>query len=115
MMKNNHGYIVPICSVTAFTGAPKMVDYCSSKAAVFLFAESLRAELRKDLKTGVTVTVICPWHIDTGMFDGFTTKLHWLVPALKPRDVALATVDAVADREFCVILPRIVSLSIWLK
>lgn len=115
MIENNHGYIVPICSVAAFTGAPKMAEYCSSKAAAFIFADSLRAELKKESRTGVTVTAVCPWHINTKMFDGFKTKLHWLVPALKVDYVATATVDAIADREYVVVLPRIVSLTIWIK
>ena len=115
MVENNHGYIVSISSVASFVGAPKMTDYCSSKAAAFAFAESLREELKKDSKTGVVVTAVCPWHIDTGMFDGFKTKLHWLVPALKPKDVAVAIINAMADKEFWVILPRCLSPGIWIK
>ena len=115
MVEKNHGFIVPICSVASFTGSPIMTDYCSSKAAAYIFADSLRAELIKELRTGITVTAVCPWHIDTGMFDGFKTKLHWLIPALKPDDVALATVLAIADREYTVILPRSLSLTVWIK
>ena len=115
MLSNDYGYIVPICSVAAFTGSPKMSDYCASKAAAFNFSDSLRAELRKQGKSGISVIAVCPWHIATGMFQGFKTRLHWLVPALKPSSVAAATVEAIANKEYFVVVPRLLGLSLWMK
>ena len=33
MMDNNYGHVVTIASSAGFTGAPSLVDYCSSKYA----------------------------------------------------------------------------------
>ena len=70
MMEKNSGYIVSIASVMAFQGVPKLSDYSASKAAAVLFAESLRYELKRQGKTGILVTTICPYHIRTQLFQG---------------------------------------------
>ncbi len=45
-------------------------DYCASKFAAVGFEESLRHELVKMNKSGVKTTLVCPYYINTGMFDG---------------------------------------------
>ena len=70
MLENNYGYIVAIASVLSFQGVPKLSDYCASKAATLSFMETLRYELRQAMKTGITVTAICPYHIRTELFKG---------------------------------------------
>lgn len=69
-------------------------DYCATKAATIALHNSIRlgafqclfasysltcadrclAELRKARCTKVHSTVVLPYHIDTGMFDGVTFK-----------------------------------------
>jgi all-trans-retinol dehydrogenase (NAD+) len=49
-------------------------DYSSSKFAAFGFAESLFLELTMIMKTKVKSTIVCPYFIKTGMFEGCTTK-----------------------------------------
>eukprot|EP01116_Phalansterium_solitarium_P011769 TRINITY_DN27545_c0_g1_i1.p1 TRINITY_DN27545_c0_g1~~TRINITY_DN27545_c0_g1_i1.p1 ORF type:complete len:249 (+),score=3.94 TRINITY_DN27545_c0_g1_i1:224-970(+) len=73
MMDQNSGHIVTISSASAFIGVPKLADYAASKWAVFGFAESLRLELRQKGLTGVKTTIVCPFYINTGMFDGVTS------------------------------------------
>ena len=46
--------------------------------------ECLRRELRKMKCTGVKTTVICPGHINTGLFDGF--QVSKLVSLLNPTE-----------------------------
>jgi short-subunit dehydrogenase len=46
-------------------------------------------------KTGVKTTIICPNAINTGMFDGISMKLQWIVPILNTEDVALSVVQAI--------------------
>lgn len=49
-------------------------DYCASKFAAVGFAESIDFEMRDLGKTGVKTTIVCPYFINTGMFDGCGTK-----------------------------------------
>ncbi len=52
-----------------------LCDYCASKYAAVGFHESLSNELSTTGKTGVKMTLVCPYYINTGMFDGVSTKL----------------------------------------
>ena len=74
MISKNHGHIVSIASSAGITGASGLCDYCSSKFGAVGFDESLRMELYTLKKTGVHTTVVCPFFINTGMFDGVTTR-----------------------------------------
>ena len=51
-------------------GIHKLADYCASKFGAVGFAESLMAELHVLGKDGVKSTLVCPYFISTGMFDG---------------------------------------------
>jgi all-trans-retinol dehydrogenase (NAD+) len=70
MIEKNHGHIVSIASAAGLFGAAGLVDYCASKFAAVGFEESFRNELCRLGKTGVKSTVVCPYFIKTGMFDG---------------------------------------------
>ena len=115
MLDNNYGYIVNILSAVVFNGFPKLWDYCASKSAALSFSESLRAEIHKFNRQGVSVTAICPWHMNTKMFEGFRTRLHQISPVLKTRDVAKAVVEATYDRRFYVVIPSALILPFILK
>jgi len=65
MLERNAGQIVTIASASALGGGPGLADYAASKAAAFIFAESVRMEVRKAGKTGVTVTTVCPFFVST--------------------------------------------------
>ena len=116
MVENNYGYIVSITSIAAFMGSSDLSVYCSSKAAAFSLCESLKLELHQLKKDGISVMGVCPWHIgNTGMFKGFRTSIHWLLPALVPSEVAKKVVRATFDRKFCLILPSVLRLFVILK
>jgi all-trans-retinol dehydrogenase (NAD+) len=55
--------------VAGTVGVNGLVDYCASKFGAVGFDESLRMELNS-LKSNVRTTCICPYYIDTGMFEG---------------------------------------------
>ncbi len=59
------GIILNIASAAAKYGVPFLGAYGASKAALALFAQSLRAELRG---TGITVTTVFPGYIKTNFF-----------------------------------------------
>ncbi len=74
------GHIVNVASMAAYTPSASMNAYSTSKAAVFMFSDCLRAELNS---AGVGLTTICPGMIDTNIID--TTRFD--VPAEKQGQV----------------------------
>lgn len=104
MLERNSGHIINISSASAFVGVPKMCDYSASKAAILNFDESLRLEL-KSLSSEVRTTVICPFYINTGMFDGVKTRFPMLLPILAPEYVVDKIYQALVKKQQRVILP----------
>ncbi|TRZ06048.1 hypothetical protein HGM15179_021059, partial [Zosterops borbonicus] len=70
MIAANHGHLVSIASCAGLCGGNQLSDYCASKFAAIGFAESIDMEMRVLRKTGVKTTIVCPFFINTGMFDG---------------------------------------------
>lgn len=64
-IKRRSGHIVTVSSVTGIFGTPFRSTYAASKHALHGFFDSLRAELWKDVKDAITVTMICPGFIHT--------------------------------------------------
>jgi short-subunit dehydrogenase len=64
MLARGRGHLVAISSLAAYKGLPFAGGYCASKAAVNVYLESLRIELRPK---GVAVTAVCPGFIRTRM------------------------------------------------
>jgi all-trans-retinol dehydrogenase (NAD+) len=94
MKKRRSGHIVTIASAAGLLGVVRQVDYSATKHAAVGFAESLRVELHRyapDLRT----TLVCPYYINTGMFDGVKSKVGWLLPILEEQDVADKVISAV--------------------
>jgi short-subunit dehydrogenase len=89
MCSRRSGALVGIASVAAIRGLPGHGAYCSSKAAVVSYCESLRGELRPH---GVKVVTIGPGYIDTPL----TRKNPYRMPFLMQP-------DDFADRAFAVI------------
>lgn len=78
MLENNHGHVVTIASSAGLFGVCGLCDYCASKFGAVGFDESLMMELRAMKKTGVHTTVVCPFFINTGMFDGVKTRYMYM-------------------------------------
>lgn len=95
MIERDRGHIVTIASAAGLIGVPRLTDYCATKFAAVGLDESLRVELKKRAP-GVRTTVICPYYIDTGMFEGVKTRFSFLLPILneeKVVDQILRTVE----------------------
>jgi all-trans-retinol dehydrogenase (NAD+) len=94
MVERRSGHIVTIASAAGLLGVVRQVDYSASKHAAKGFGESLRVELNRyspDLRT----TLVCPYYINTGMFDGVKSKVGWLLPILEEQDVADKVISAI--------------------
>jgi len=102
MVAENDGHIVTVASMAGRIGVNKLVDYCSSKFAAVGLDESLRLELKVNQHTGVHTTLVCPYYINTGMFEGVKSRL---MPILDPEFVASEVVDGILMRHKEVILP----------
>ncbi|MCV7225036.1 SDR family oxidoreductase [Mycolicibacterium komossense] len=85
------GHIVNVSSMAAYAPLHSMNAYCTSKAAVYMFSDCLRAELDA---AGVGLTTICPGVIDTNIVH--TTRFD--APPEKAKK--LATRRAQAEKLF---------------
>jgi len=114
MIERGRGKIVTIASAAALLGVARQTDYAASKWAAFGFAESLRAELRKD-GSPISTLVVAPYFIDTGMFAGVRTRFPLLLPILQERDVARRVLDAIESGRQQLILPPFARLTPLLR
>lgn len=105
MKEKNHGHVVSITSVAGYGGSPRLVDYCASKFGAVGIAESLSIELNTDAP-GVKITNVCPWFINTGMFEGTVSCSPILFPMLEPQYVVDQIVGSVLNDEEQVFIPR---------
>ena len=91
MLRRNRGHICNITSAGGMLGNPKMSVYGASKWGAIGWSESMRIELQSS-KSNVHVTTVAPYYINTGMFDGVTSKVF---PILEPEFVAKKVVKAI--------------------
>jgi len=90
MNARGSGRLVGVASVAGIRGLPGHAGYCSSKAAVISFCESLRGECRP---YGVRVVTIAPGYIATPL----TSKNRYRMPFLmQPADFAARAYAAIA-------------------
>ena len=104
MLEQDSGHVVTIASAGSLAGAPKLTDYCASKFAAFGFDESLRLELEQQ-DSKVITTIVCPFYIDTGMFDGVKTRFSWVLPILKPEYVVGRIIKAIEKDRRRLVMP----------
>jgi short-subunit dehydrogenase len=76
MVARGSGHLVAISSLAAYRGLPKSAAYCASKAAVSVFFESLRLDLRR---RKIDVTIIHPGFIKTPLTEGRQADMPWLL------------------------------------
>jgi NAD(P)-dependent dehydrogenase (short-subunit alcohol dehydrogenase family)/pimeloyl-ACP methyl ester carboxylesterase len=65
------GHIVNVASMAAYAPLQSLNAYCTSKAAVYMFSDCLRAELDS---AGIGLTTICPGVVNTNIVS--TTDIH---------------------------------------
>ncbi|MEJ6006067.1 SDR family oxidoreductase [Paucibacter sp. AS339] len=90
MLERGNGALVGIASVAGIRGLPGHAAYCSSKAAVISYCESLRGECRP---YGVKVVTIAPGYVDTPL----TRENRYRMPFLmRPEDFAERAFKAIS-------------------
>lgn len=85
------GHIVNVASMAAYAPLSSLNAYCTSKAAVYMFSDCLRAELDA---AGVGLTTICPGLVNTNIVSA--TGMH----APTGRESAVAGRRAQLERMF---------------
>lgn len=78
MLQRRCGHLAAISSLAAYHGLPGESAYTSSKAAVNVFMDGLRVQLRSK---GIAVTTICPGFVKTPMTEPNEFKMPWLLTA----------------------------------
>jgi short-subunit dehydrogenase len=78
MLQRRRGHIAAISSLAAYKGLPGESAYTSSKAAVNVFMDGLRVQLRSK---GIAVTTVCPGFVKTPMTEVNEFKMPWLLTA----------------------------------
>ncbi len=109
MIKANNGHLVTISSAGGLIGTASLADYCASKFAAFGFNESIRMELKKQKLKGVKTTCVCPFFINTGMFEGVKSRFEFLLPIFDEKKAALKIFKAIKRNKPVLKMPWIVN------
>lgn len=104
MIERKKGAVVTVASAAGLLGVAQQTDYSATKFAAVGFTESLRAELRA-LGHPIETLTVCPFFIDTGMFEGAQTKFPWLLPVLREANVARQILDSLERGRLVLVLP----------
>ncbi|XP_013183981.1 17-beta-hydroxysteroid dehydrogenase 13 [Amyelois transitella] len=107
MMERNHGHIVAMSSMAGVMGLRNLVPYCATKFAVRGMMEALHEELREDIRdySGIKLTVICPYIVDTGLCKNPKIKFPSLLKIVTPDKAADDIVDAVRRNYYEITIP----------
>ena len=104
MLHRKSGHVVNIASAAGMAAHPKLSVYAASKWGLIGWSESLRLELEQ-AKTGIKVTTVTPYYIDTGMFKGVRSPI---IPLLKPEKVAQKIIKAIEKNKIFSRMPWLV-------
>ena len=94
MRERRSGTLVGIASVGGVRGMPGHGAYCSSKAAVISYCESLRGEMRP---FGVKVVTIVPGYVDTPLTQRNRYAMPFITSAAVFAERAVEAIDAGAS------------------
>ena len=104
MLKNKGGHIVNVASAAGMAAHPKLSVYAASKWGMIGWSESLRLELEQ-ANTGIRITTVTPYYINTGMFKGVRSPI---IPLLKPEVVAKKIISAIEKNKIFSRMPGLV-------
>ncbi|MBV9122360.1 MAG: SDR family NAD(P)-dependent oxidoreductase [Planctomycetes bacterium] len=78
MLERGRGHLAAISSLGGYKGLPGESAYCASKAAVTVYLEGLRIQLRD---RGIAVSTICPGFVRTPMTEVNEGHMFWVLEA----------------------------------
>jgi short-subunit dehydrogenase len=104
MLERDRGHVVLVGSIVGRVGRGNEAPYAATKAAVSVFADSLRGELRG---TGVGVLLVTPGPVDTAFYENRGSAYDRRRPRpVAPERVARALVDGIERGRAEVTVPR---------
>jgi short-subunit dehydrogenase len=108
LISRRRGQIALMSSLASFRGFPGAPAYCASKAALRVWGEALRGDLRRH---GLRVSVICPGYVVSRMTD----RNEFPMPLLMPTERAAAIiVRGLARDRARIAFPLPTYLAAWL-
>jgi NADP-dependent 3-hydroxy acid dehydrogenase YdfG len=96
MKKQKSGQIINICSIGSKLGLEKLSAYCASKAALALFGDSLKAELKP---YNIRVTNVFP-HAINSQKDEIDPDSDKRKQMIEPEDIADALIMVTSSKEY---------------
>ena len=96
MVKRDSGHICNIASAAGMLSNPRMSAYAASKWGVIGWSDSVRVEL-SEMKSKVRITTIAPYYINTGMFDGVTSKIFSILDPEKTAEKIIRAIERNVD------------------
>ncbi len=117
MLKNRHGRIINVSSVSGLEGVPNSAAYSASKFALIGLSESLYFELRNK---GVHVSVFCPARTRTEFFTNNpsyqnTSYANGKMKMMDVKFVSRAILKSIGKKEFMTVVPLQAKYRIRLK
>lgn len=117
MLKQGHGRIVNIASVSGLEGVPKSAAYSASKFAMIGLSESLYLELKPK---GIHVSVFCPARTKTDFFMNNpsyhgTSYLTGKKKMMSTKFVSKAIIESIQNKKFMTIVPLEAKLRLKFK
>ena len=112
MLSRRSGHISAISSIASYKGLPGESAYCASKAAVNVYLEGLRIQLRDK---GIAVTTICPGFVKTPMTEVNEFDMPFVLEAdVAARRIARALRRRVKVHNFPKRMAILMKLVAWL-
>ena len=100
MIAAGRGHVVNTASFAGLAGAPSIMSYGVSKAAVVALSEQLRVELHGK---GIRVSVLCPAFFRTNLLESWQGNPRLKAFADRMMETSPDTLDGVADRVFAAV------------
>ena len=112
LLKKKEAAIINVSSGLGFVPIASMPVYCATKAAVHSFTQSLRYQLRD---TSIKVFEIIPPMVSTELGKGTTEEGDQEFRGISPSEVAGATLTAMANNEYEIVVGEAKGLVIGSK
>jgi short-subunit dehydrogenase len=90
MLQRGRGHLAATSSIASYRGLPGESGYCASKAAVNVYLDGLRLQLRS---RGIAVTTIVPGFVHTPMTAINQFKMPWVMPAARAAKKIVAALE----------------------
>jgi short-subunit dehydrogenase len=90
MLQRRQGHLAAVSSLASYLGMPGESAYCASKAAVNVYMEGLRVQLRR---RGIHVTTVCPGFIHTPMTAHNTFRMPFVMHADRAAQLIVRAIE----------------------